>query len=194
MLARLFIVVMQKIKQKLMKQIIIAALVATTLASCSNRAEEAKAHQQATIDSLKTEMVKKQMADSITQAVQLQQAQAVDPNSVELNRSNTPAAPVHHTHHESGGSGSYASSGSNGGSSNNTATAPAQAPQKKGWSAKAKGAVIGAGAGAVTGAMVDGRKGEGAIVGGLVGAASGLGVGAIIDKKQKDKEKQQNQK
>jgi len=63
----------------------------------------------------------------------------------------------------------------------------APAPHKKGWSGTAKGAVIGAGVGAITGAMVDGKKGEGAIVGGLIGAAAGAGTGAIIDGKKKRK-------
>jgi hypothetical protein len=59
-----------------------------------------------------------------------------------------------------------------------------QSTKKKGWSAKAKGAVIGAGAGAITGAMISKQKGKGAIIGGVLGAGTGLGVGAIIDKKQ----------
>lgn len=65
-------------------------------------------------------------------------------------------------------------------------TAPVTAEQKKkGWSSTAKGAVIGAGAGAITGAVVSKKKGEGAIIGGLAGAAVGAGTGAIIDGKKK---------
>ncbi|NBL65022.1 glycine zipper family protein [Flavobacterium sp. NST-5] len=70
-------------------------------------------------------------------------------------------------------------------------TAPVTAEQKrKGWSNTAKGAVIGAGAGAITGAAVSKKKGQGAIIGGLAGAAVGAGTGAIIDdgKKKKNKE------
>ena len=70
-------------------------------------------------------------------------------------------------------------------------TAPVTAEQKKkGWSNTAKGAVIGAGAGAITGAAVSKKKGEGAIIGGLAGAAVGAGTGAIIDDSKKKKEKQ----
>jgi len=58
-------------------------------------------------------------------------------------------------------------------------------PQKKKWSGAAKGAVIGAGVGAVTGAIVSKKKGEGAIIGGLAGAGVGAGTGAIIDDKKK---------
>lgn len=64
------------------------------------------------------------------------------------------------------------------------AAAPA-APQRKKWSGAAKGAVIGAGVGAVTGAIVSKKKGEGAIIGGLAGAGVGAGTGAIIDDKKK---------
>ena len=61
----------------------------------------------------------------------------------------------------------------------------AAAPKRKKWSGAAKGAVIGAGVGAVTGAIVSKKKGEGAIIGGLAGAALGAGTGAVIDGKKK---------
>ena len=69
---------------------------------------------------------------------------------------------------------------------NNSAvtTTPAK---EKGWSSTAKGAVIGAGAGAITGAAVSKKKGEGAIIGGLAGAAVGAGTGAIIGDGKKKK-------
>ncbi len=61
------------------------------------------------------------------------------------------------------------------------------APQKKKMSGALKGALIGAGVGAVTGAAVSDKKGEGAVIGGLAGAGVGAGTGAIIDgKKKKD--------
>lgn len=53
--------------------------------------------------------------------------------------------------------------------------------KKKGWSGTAKGAVIGAGVGAATGAIISKKKGTGAIIGGLAGAGVGAGTGAIID-------------
>lgn len=58
---------------------------------------------------------------------------------------------------------------------------------KKGWSNTAKGAVIGAGTGAVAGAIISKDKGKGAIIGGLIGAGVGAGTGAIIDKNKKKK-------
>lgn len=64
-----------------------------------------------------------------------------------------------------------------------TAT-PAPVEKKKGWSNKAKGAVIGGVVGAGAGAVISKeKKVQGAIIGGVVGAAAGYGVGAILDKK-----------
>ncbi len=71
-----------------------------------------------------------------------------------------------------------------------TTTTTEVAPKKKGLNGVATGALVGAGVGAITGAMVDGKKGEGAIVGGLIGAAAGAGTGAIIDAKKKKKAQQ----
>lgn len=59
-------------------------------------------------------------------------------------------------------------------------------PKRKKWSNTAKGAVIGAGVGAVTGAIISKKKGEGAIIGGVAGAGVGAGTGAIIDDSKKN--------
>lgn len=67
----------------------------------------------------------------------------------------------------------------------NQQTPAAAAPQRKKWSGAAKGAVIGAGVGAITGAAISKKKAEGAIIGGLAGAGVGAGAGAIIDDKKK---------
>ncbi|MFA9190558.1 YMGG-like glycine zipper-containing protein [Flavobacterium sp. FZUC8N2.13] len=63
----------------------------------------------------------------------------------------------------------------------NQTTQAAPAPARKKWSSTAKGAVIGAGVGAATGAIISKKKGTGAIIGGLAGAGVGAGTGAIID-------------
>lgn len=62
--------------------------------------------------------------------------------------------------------------------------------RKKGWNSTTKGAVIGTGVGAVTGALVSKHKGTGAVVGGLLGAGAGAGTGAIIDNSKKKNHKQ----
>jgi hypothetical protein len=64
-----------------------------------------------------------------------------------------------------------------------TTYVPQTQPQKKGWSSAAKGAVIGAGAGAVTGILVDKKNGRGAVIGGVVGAGTGYVIGRAKDKK-----------
>ena len=68
---------------------------------------------------------------------------------------------------------------------NNTAQPVMQ--KRKGMSNTAKGALIGAGVGAATGAVVSKKKGTGAVIGGLAGAAVGAGTGAIIDDKKNKK-------
>lgn len=65
--------------------------------------------------------------------------------------------------------------------------------KKKGMSNTTKGALIGTGAGIITGAVVGAAtsedKGKGAVVGGIIGGAvgsgAGYGTGAAIDKKKK---------
>lgn len=59
----------------------------------------------------------------------------------------------------------------------------APAPQKKGWSSAAKGAAIGAGAGALGGVLIDKKDGRGAIIGGVVGAGTGYLIGRDKDRK-----------
>ena len=56
-------------------------------------------------------------------------------------------------------------------------------PAKKGWGKAAKGAAIGAGAGAVTGVIVSKKDGRGAVIGGLAGAGAGYVIGRSQDKK-----------
>lgn len=66
-----------------------------------------------------------------------------------------------------------------------------QAAVKKSHAAR-NGALIGAGAGALTGALVTKKnRGVGALIGGVAGAGAGFGVGKIIENKQKKKQEQQ---
>ncbi|MEO8412038.1 MAG: glycine zipper domain-containing protein [Ginsengibacter sp.] len=68
--------------------------------------------------------------------------------------------------------------------STSNATTTTTTTEKKGWSNRAKGAVIGGAAGAVGGAIISKHKGTGAVVGGLAGAAGGYIIGNEIDKKK----------
>ncbi|GAB2793146.1 hypothetical protein GCM10027275_42680 [Rhabdobacter roseus] len=57
--------------------------------------------------------------------------------------------------------------------------------QRKGMNNTAKGALIGAGVGAATGALVSKKRGQGALIGGAVGAGGGAATGAVIDNRKK---------
>ncbi len=61
--------------------------------------------------------------------------------------------------------------------------ASAQTRHHRKWSHRKKDAVIGAGAGAATGAIISHDKSKGAIIGGVVGAGAGYLHGRHKDKK-----------
>ena len=76
-------------------------------------------------------------------------------------------------------------SGGNTASTGNTTTTTTTT-RRKGWSSRAKGAVIGGAAGAIGGAIISKHnKGTGAVIGGVAGAAGGYIIGNEIDKKNK---------
>lgn len=82
---------------------------------------------------------------------------------------------------------SYASSGSrtSTGTSGYASGANYPVAKKKSHAAR-NGALIGAGAGALTGALVTKKnRGVGALIGGVAGGAAGFGVGKIVEHKQK---------
>lgn len=79
---------------------------------------------------------------------------------------------------------SYASSGTR---SSYAASGYASPVEKKKSHAARNGALIGAGAGAITGAIVaKKKKGVGALIGGVAGGAAGYGVGKIIQNKKEN--------
>lgn len=68
-------------------------------------------------------------------------------------------------------------SNTGGGSLNSVSQYPAKTSVKKGWSRKAKGAVIGGGGGAILGAVINKNN---RLVGGAIGGALGAGLGYVI--------------
>lgn len=63
-----------------------------------------------------------------------------------------------------------------------------QAQERRGWSPQAKGAVIGAGSGAILGAVINRRnRAVGGVVGGVVGAGAGYAIGKHRDNKNKER-------
>jgi thiamine pyrophosphate-dependent acetolactate synthase large subunit-like protein len=71
----------------------------------------------------------------------------------------------------------------NSGSMSSTSSYPAKA-RRRGWSKAAKGTAIGAGSGAILGALINKRnRGVGAVIGGLLGGGAGFGIGRGMDRK-----------
>lgn len=145
-----------------MKKLLYVAFIAVVFSACKDTAAESAAiKQQREIDSMK--VVMKQQEEALAKQRTIDSMNAIVA-ATQARAAQTAAA--------------------------NKATAVTPEQKKKGWSSTAKGAVIGAGAGAITGAAVSKKKGQGAIIGGLAGAAVGAGTGAIIDGEKKKKEKQ----
>lgn len=154
-----------------MKTILLFLVLGITIASCNNGAEQQAAAQARQLDSMKTEMAKQRVIDSMN-AVAEAQAQ----EQAEQSRSHTTTNNTTTVYRDADNT------------KQSTANAPAK--QRKGLGPVAAGTIIGAGAGAVTGAMVGKKKGEGAVIGGIIGAGAGAGTGAIIKNAQKKKDAQ----
>jgi hypothetical protein len=182
-----------------MKPIISAVALAGmfSLAACNNSAlqekEAALRIQQQQIEMMNLELAKKHVIDSMNEVSRMQYTVSTMPNAAMM----TPTAqyvnqaprvvyvrqaPAARTRTRSR---SYARSSQRTYAANTQPVVYQQAPAKKrGWSAKAKGAVIGGAGGAVAGAIINGRnRPVGALIGGILGAGAGTGIGAIIDKK-----------
>ena len=147
-----------------MKQTLSIFLLAVLMSACTNNAkEEAAIKQQAIaavkdslkLDSFKRAEVKKQEEQKIAARVREEKQMLL------LSERNAAAnAPAPRQYSEG-----------------------TVAPQKKGWSSAAKGAVIGAGAGALGGVLIDKKDGRGAIIGGVLGAGTGYLIGRDKDRK-----------
>lgn len=135
--------------QIVMKKILIIGMTLAALVSCKDMQKENQelTSKTAAIDSMKLEMEKQRIIDSVKMAESSKKEVVVVNNTSP--QSNTTASP------------------------------------RKKMSGAAKGALIGAGVGAVTGAIVSDKKAEGAIIGGVAGAGVGAGTGAIIDESKK---------
>lgn len=147
-----------------MKKAFLVVISGIILSSCSNNAKEALIKQQviaAVKDSLRLDSFKK--AEVIAKEKEEQRiAQVKEEQRILLLSEKNEAASARSA------------------SVNNESTTPAK---KKGWSQAAKGAVIGAGAGALGGVIVDKKDGRGAAIGGVVGAGAGYLIGRGQDRK-----------
>jgi hypothetical protein len=176
-----------------MKQIISAVAIAGlfTATACNNSAvkqrDAAIQMQKNTIDSMNAELAKKRVVDSMSELVNTQYvltppattSTGVAPTSV-----SSASRTVRHSYSGRAPRRSTTTRSASSSASQPVVYQEAPAPRKKGWSAKAKGAVIGTATGAAAGAIINKRnRAAGAVIGGVLGAGAGTGVGAVIDKK-----------
>ncbi len=152
-----------------MKNLFLIPVLALTMLSCKDNADRALTYddeKQMAIDSMETVVQ--------NEKIELAKQRAIDSMRMEA-KSNRPIV-VQNVAAPQGQA---------------TQTQTTTTTERKGWSSAAKGAVIGAGVGAVSGAIIDKKKpAKGAVIGGLIGAGAGAGTGAIIDAEKKKKANQ----
>jgi hypothetical protein len=184
------------LKRYFMKAIITAVAVAGlfTFSACNNstirQQEAALKEQQQKLDAITMEMAKKRVIDSMNEVNKMQfstmqnpymmQPNMVMPNGVQYVNTTPQVRYVTQRSYARPRTVARRSSRSYSGYSQPVVY---QQPRKRGWSAKAKGAVIGGAGGAIAGAIINKRnRPVGALIGGVLGAGAGTGIGAIIDR------------
>lgn len=158
-----------------MKRIVMIIAIAATFAACNNNSKTSSQLRQEAFrqirDSLKLDSFQRaeakatEIAEERERILALQQAQPVRERVIYASNS----APRRRTYVK-GVSETY------------TYSQP-RATRKRGWSHAAKGAAIGAGAGAVTGILIDKKDARGAVIGGLIGAGTGYVIGRDKDRR-----------
>jgi len=134
-------------------------LLSIVVISCQNQGKmDVQAAKKATVDSMNVVIEKQRVIDSMKQEmVKIEEAKVETKKEVIVVNQQSPSS-----------------------------TTTSTTTKKKGWSNTAKGAVIGAGVGAATGAIISKKKVQGAIIGGVAGAGVGAGTGAILDGKNEN--------
>lgn len=162
-----------------MKKIIAVSIIAIAFAACGgqNQQELAQQRERDSLANLVEQNIvaqeQQRALDSMSEVVAAKDAEVANANAKSSTRQNrTTSVTNNYT------------------TGNAAKQQPATTTKRKGWSSTATGAAIGAGVGAVSGAMIDDKKGRGAVIGGVSGAAVGAGTGAIIDANRKKKEQQ----
>jgi hypothetical protein len=148
------------------KILMIAAIGATVLASCGKSEKQVALEKQQALaayrDSIKLDSFRRAEVEAEKRRVE------------ERHQAELAAARRSATRSYSSGGGTVTTS---------SAGVTSTQAQKKGWSSAAKGAVIGAGAGALGGVLIDKKDARGAIIGGLAGAGAGYAIGRAEDRK-----------
>ena len=162
-----------------MKNVLLGILLVCITMSCNNKAnteKEIQAARQAAID-------------SVNLVVELERVKQATIDSMNLVKDEEARKAEKIAQTKSGSAYRYSSSGSSGNSGDYVPVS--QSSSKKKMSNAAKGALIGAGVGALTGvAIAKDKKGKGALIGAGVGAGAGALTGVVVDKQQKKKQQQ----
>ena len=154
-------------KLKIMKKMLMIITIVSVFAACKSKSTDLETNKVMLADSI---AINSGNASSDTGIAVQAVAKPVAAKTTRTQKTTTST---------SNNGGSTASTG-NGTATTTTTTTTAE---KKGWSSRAKGAVIGGVAGAVGGAIISKNKGTGAAVGAVVGAAGGYIIGNEKDKK-----------
>jgi len=164
------------LRKKNMKRILLGFAIAAIVAGCNNNAKEA-ASANAVRDSIRIADEKAKL-DSFQNAEIAEKAAAVAVAKERASaKSTTRSTSSRSTTKSSSNRAGYISD-----NGNVVYTTPQEA-KRRGWSAAAKGAVIGGVVGAGTGILVDKKDGRGAVIGGVVGAGTGYVIGRSKDKR-----------
>jgi hypothetical protein len=156
------LIISQSINYKFMKKILLGIATFSIITMVACNGNSTAVEQQKEIDSLNAAALKQKTTDSL--------------------------AAIDKTYHEESGN---STSSQNAGDVSNSSTDTKAQKEKKGMSTPLKGALIGAGVGAVSGAVIDKKhRGAGAAIGGILGAGAGAGAGALIDKKKAENSNQ----
>lgn len=177
----------------MMKKIMMMISAAYLMLACGdNSKKEIQDAKTMAIDSMKMESkitnAKQEVIDSMNLEAKVESAKQFTRDSVKDARKPTYYAnkKVNKSNSESYVSNSPA-----------VATSPSSSPavvntpvrRKRKISRPVEGALIGAGVGAISGAIIDkNNRGKGAIIGGVIGAGLGAGTGVVIDNKQRKKD------
>lgn len=176
-----------------MKKVTIILTASYFLFSCNNNSKnEIQQAKQMAIDSMQQQaeirQAKQSVIDSMTLQANIQKAKQHTLDSIQADKKvkqSTSSAKISKPE-------AFVSNTNSSSTVSEKSTTVVQSKKKKSKKIGrvAQGAIIGAGVGALSGAVIsrNNKPGKGALIGGIIGAGVGAGTGAVIDKKQKQKE------
>jgi YMGG-like Gly-zipper len=174
-----------------MKNIMMMMTASFLMLACNdNSKREVQQAKMMAIDSMKMQTqikeAKQQVIDSMTTQAKIESAKQFTRDSLKEVRKVTYV--VGKKYNSSNAESYVAKNPNNEAYSTPTSKAPMykQVKKKRKISRPVQGALIGAGIGAVSGAIINkNNRGKGAVIGGILGAGVGAGTGVIIDNKEK---------